>query len=374
MLQFDRRSLLRLSSMAAAGSPLAVAWAAAAQAPRSERIASQVQREAVWDFFRSFYGDKDACNAAGFLSHFAKSPSSVYQDATLALVQSGYDQIASVFTGALGAVLAQRGPGRFSKILHATGDMRYGAVAEFVDPQGTFYSTNGFTVQAVCDFDNGLIARNTDYWDARELGPSDLVGPAVTDGVALPVGTVHAGGTPISASVTAPPGLVDLAQGITGRASASPGLLRTVQSFHEALRHGSAGDVAEFFTEDATYVNPLIHQGPALYPNYDRTLQIRGRRLIAQLFSNTLEALPDCRQSSLTHVVGGASGGGFEWKAGGYYANAGINRDGLVGCTALDLFDGKIQRMSVKFDTFQMPPELYKLIRSALLAAGIVDQ
>jgi hypothetical protein len=42
-----------------------------------------------------------------------------------------------------------------------------------------------------------------------------------------------------------------------------------------------------------------------------------------------------------------------------------IDRTGLVGCTALDLFNGRIYRMSVKFDTFQMGTTQYEDIRTA---------
>jgi hypothetical protein len=54
------------------------------------------------------------------------------------------------------------------------------AIAEYVDLKNTFYGTNGITIQTVFDLDGGLIARDTDYWDSRELGESDIVGPADT--------------------------------------------------------------------------------------------------------------------------------------------------------------------------------------------------
>jgi len=147
-----------------------------------------------------------------------------------------------------------------------------------------------------------------------------------------------------------------------------------VQMFHEALRQGRPEKVAEFFTEDALYVNPLIHQGAVGYGNFDQSIQIRGRQLIARLLQATSHLLPDCKDSKLTHIVGGPAGGGFEWKAGGIYNYTGLDRTGLVGCTALDLFGNRIQRMSVKFDTFQMSAKQYDNIRSALLQAGVVDQ
>jgi hypothetical protein len=252
--------------------------------------------------------------------------------------------------------------------------MRYGAIAEYVDLKNTFYGTNGITIQTVFDLDGGLIARDTDYWDSRELGESDIVGPADTADVALPLGAVHPGGVPLSGPPPVPPGNVQLTTGVTGGPSASDEMIEFAKEFHDALSHGSVHEIAEFFTEDALYVNPLIHQGPVEYGNFDHGIQIRGLSLIVDLLKATLDALPDCRRSSLVHIVGGPAGGGFEWKAGGSYAKTGIDRTGLVGCTALDLFKGRVQRMSVKFDTFQMSTTQYEDIRTALADAGVVDQ
>jgi len=252
--------------------------------------------------------------------------------------------------------------------------MRYGAIAEYVDLKNTFYGTNGITIQTVFDLDGGLIARDTDYWDSRELAESDIVGPADTTNVALPLGAVHPGGVPLSGPPPVPPGNVQLTTGVTGRPSASDEMIEFAKEFHDALSHGSVHEIADFFTEDALYVNPLIHQGPVNYGNFDQGIQIRGLNLIVALLKATVDALPDCRRSSLVHIVGGPAGGGFEWRAGGIYTKTGIDRTGLVGCTALDLFNGRIYRMSVKFDTFQMSTTQYEDIRTALAGAGVVDQ
>ena len=263
-------------------------------------IANQIKREATWAFLRSFYHAKDTGDATGFLQHFAISAQDVYQDATLGLGYSGYAAIAAAFEAFIPGVNAALGAGRFSKIFHVTGDMGYGGVAEYVDLKNTFYGTNGITIQTVFDFDGGLIARDTDYWDSRELGQSDIAGPAVTAGVAAPLGAVHAGGVARKAPAPAPPGTVSLATGVTGRPSASREMVQFTTDFHNALSYGSADDISRFFTEDATYVNPLIHQGPVLYGNFNQTIQVRGRDLIAALLRATVGLLPDCR-ASRTH-------------------------------------------------------------------------
>ena len=265
MHAMNRRTFVRSASAAALSVPTATLLsggitteALASPASTNPLIFSEIQREKVWAFFRSFYSDKDNVDVAGFLSHFAKSESDVYQDAVLNFNFSGYSQIASNFTFFINTLGAKLGKGQFSKIFHVTGDMRYGAIAEYVDLKNTFYSTNGITIQTVFDLDNGLIARDTDYWDTRELGESDIIGPAVTEGVALPLGTIHANGVPLSAAPPVPPGSVHLAIGVTGLPSAAPEMVDFSKEFHDALRHGSAAEIAEFFTEDAYYVNPLI--------------------------------------------------------------------------------------------------------------------
>ena len=373
MLRLGTASALLPGAMAAAASAFA-SPSPLDQSSLPQEIKSQIRHEEAWAFFRSVYDSLDLADAPGFLSHFLQSDLFAFQDATININITGYQPFAAGFTGLLGAFGGVLGPGRASKLFHVTGDLRYGAVVEHVFARNTFFSTNGFTTQSVIDMSDGLISRNVDYWDSRELGQADITGGGSTTGVAAPSGAVHPGGVPLSAPPPVPPGNVALASGVDGRASASPAMVGFAQEFAAALSQGSPGDVLGFFTEDALYVNPVIHQGPAFYGNFDQTIQIRGRRLLRSFFEAVLGLLPDGPGSTLIHVVGSAAGGGFEWKAGGPYASTGLDRSGLAGSTALDLSGGKIRRMSVKFDTFQMPVASYDQIRAELQAAGVVDQ
>ena len=90
---------------------------------------------------------------------------------------------------------------------------------------------------------------------------------------------------------------------------------------------------------------------------FNRGTQLRGKAAIERFLTAALPLLPDGASSTIVNVVGGRTGGGIEWKAGGRYARQGLARDGIRGVTALDLFDGRVQRMSVKFDTMQMTDE-----------------
>jgi len=144
---FHRRSFICSGAAAAFAIPgasiLEGAPAYASQPANSQLVGDQVQRERVWAFFRSFYSDKDNVNVPGFLAHFAQSSQDNYQDAILNLTLTGYDEIASTFTSVLNTAGGTLGKGQFSKIFRATGDMRYGAIAEYVDLKNTFYGTNG---------------------------------------------------------------------------------------------------------------------------------------------------------------------------------------------------------------------------------------
>ena len=381
MPTLSRRPLLRSTAATALGFSSAGLVAGRADArpfsPSSlaDDVNDQVQREKAWAWGRGWFGAQDNCDGNGYLSYFLESSQTFLQDATVNH-NIGYPTIAATFPAFLNLASATLGPGRVSKLFHITGDVRYGLVAEHVYLKDVFTSTNGYTTQTILDLDSERIVRNTDYWDSRELDQADLTGPTNTAGVVEPFGTIHPGGTPLFASslLPPPPGNVALATGATGRASVSAEMLDFIQNFHGALQGGSLRQILSFFASNATYVNPLIHQGPVLYGNFNQTVQIRGRNLIANFFAAALEALPDCRDSKLIHAVGGSGGGGFEWKAGGLNGSTGIDRMGLNGCTALDLFDGKIQRMSVKFDTYQLDVRVYDAIRAVLSAAGVVDQ
>ncbi|MFM0290743.1 nuclear transport factor 2-like protein [Paraburkholderia megapolitana] len=373
MTAFSRRKFL--GSMAAAV-PFAVMAdrALGVSAGAGSAISAEITSEQTWAFFRAFYQDWDSGDPARVVARMAQSSAFTFSDATLNLLFQGI----STFTPAISQLISSEvqvlGTANVATLFHATGDINYGAIIEEVSVRNAFFSTNALTAQRVFDFDSGLVIRMTDYWDSREMGESDIVGPAVTQGVAFPNAPIHPGGVPRSSTTPAAPGPLALTTSVTGQPSASAEMIDFAQQFHAALCSANVNTILSFFTDDAIYINPLIHQGPVLYGNFDQTTQIQGLDLISQLFFAVGAELPDGLGSSLVHIVGGQSGGGFEWKAGGQYANTGINRNGLNGSTAIDLYNGKIRRMSVKFDTFQLQQSSYDLIRSQLLAAGVVDQ
>jgi hypothetical protein len=384
-----RRTFLKSAGAVAAAIPSS-AFLAAAQSPNGypgfggtdrkketneseSRIAIQGQIEAAWAFFTAFYEAKNELTAVEFLKHYSKSSLARYEDGTLGLRFDGFDTITSAFNQFIPTIANALGIGHFSRIYNVAGDLRYGAIVEYTNFRNTFFSTNGMTVQTVFDLSEGLVLRDIDYWDSGELGSSDIVGPSNTSGVAAPLAPIHPGGIPRTSAV-APPGQIALTTNAKGAPSASSSMIQFVSAFHDAMRLGSIRELAGFFTEDALLIHPLLHQGPFLYGNYDQTIQIRGRDLIVSFFESVQNLLPDGRDSRLNHIVGSMAGGGFEWKAGGLHERTGLDRSGLVGCTSLNLFNNQVQRMGVRFDTFQMPRSYYDAVKRALLNAGVVDE
>ncbi|TKC92316.1 hypothetical protein FAZ69_01120 [Trinickia terrae] len=337
-------------------------------------VSTEITQEQTWAFFRSFYQDWNSGDSGRVLARLAQLNEFTFSDATINLLFQGINALAPALAQLFSSESQTLGTTNVATPFHVTGDVKFGAIVEHVSARNAFFATNGITAHRVFDFDNGLVVRMTDYWDSRELGESDIIGPAVTQGVAFPNAPVHPGGVPRYSSSPAAPGKLALTTSVTGQPSASSTMIDFAQRFQSALSSGNVNFIQSFFTEDAIYVNPLLHQGPVLYGNYDQTIQIQGLELISKLFSILAKDLPDGVGASLLHIVGGDAGGGFEWKAGGQYSNTGVNRNGLNGSTAVELFNGKIRRMSVKFDTYQLQPSSYNLIRSKLLAAGIVDQ
>jgi hypothetical protein len=259
---------------------------------------------------------------------------------------------------------ALKTPGRLAKFIHAVGDMKYGVVAEFMLVGGSFFK-NPIDLMNVFNLEGGLISYKPDYWDSGQLPTLELFtgGPETKEGVANPSAPVHAGGVLRQSKCTNDYPLETR--------HASPEMLDFATKFHAALSSGNASRISRYFSEDALYINPVLHlhQGEAGYQPYNRSIQIRGQKAISRMFESVLPLLPDAKGSSLIHVVGGSTGGGYEWKSGGTYAKQGLTQSGIRGATAIDLFGDRVTRMSVKFDTIQMSQEQRDALKKALASA-----
>lgn len=331
----------------------------------------QDTREAAEAFMRSYYASKDGVDIDSFVLHWA--PTGIRNE----------DDVLGVNCGALGdrnSIRAMFGgwftrigtPGRFSKFNHATGDLKYGIISEFVNVPGTFFA-RGFDLMTVNVLTNGLISRYIDHWDSWQLAQQDITGsgdPTTTPDPFSPTGPknsvpvasqlapVHANGEPRISAPCSPP--------IPTPNSASPDLVAYVSNLHDALSSGNSGKVSAMFTDDFLFIHPLLHKGPPGYGTFNRGIQVRGRDAVKSILSSAISLLPDGKDSVLDRVIGSMAGGGYQWRSGGMYANQGLTRQGMFGATALDFSGNQISRMSVKFDTFYLTQSQRNAIQSAL--------
>jgi hypothetical protein len=190
---------------------------------------------------------------------------------------------------------------------------------------------------------DGHISSNTDYWDSRQLGAG--------------ASAVHPNGTPRESHGCIPSAMS------RAMSHASREMLEFARTFHDMLTAGRTRQLMKVFAGDALFVHPLLHRGRGGYGLFNRGTQLRGTAAIESFLSGAGRLLPDAANSTIVNVVGGRAGGGVEWKAGGIYARQGLARDGIRGVTAFDLFNGRVQRMSVKFDTMQMTDEQRTKVR-----------
>ncbi len=320
----------------------------------------QAEREEAEAWARTFFLAMDDLDADLWISHF--DPQNRQQDVILGdfsdlfpvalppFVNCAMTPISSldIFVRAIMARVGR--PGRFMKFIHAAGSAKYGVAVDLHAMAGSFFSV-GVDLISFLTLRNGKIVRRADYYDCAELTPADIA-------------FIHPNGQPRLNCAGFPlPGEV---------ANAAPEMLSFTRALHRALSSGDATRVAQFFDEDALLIHPLLYRGTGGYGPWNRGIQVRGRKAIARFFRTVLPILPDGPDSSLVFVAGGASGGAYEWLSGGIYSQVGLARNGIQGCTSIDLHGDRIQRMSVKFDTIQMTPEQRTAVRRALARENLV--
>lgn len=158
----------------------------------------------------------------------------------------------------------------------------------------------------VVDFEDGKIVRWVDYWDARNFGAAaaaQLRVPAGEYPTDLGVGSVDSAGT--------------------------ARLRDTVDLLTKAFAAGDAATAAALFDDDAVFEDLTL-----------RTT-IRGRAAITRYLGRALTLLPYAA-ATVTHVVGGDLGGGYEWRS----DDAAVPR-GVVG---LELRQGRVHQLTAVWD------------------------
>ena len=167
-------------------------------------------------------------------------------------------------------------------------------------------------ILAAIDFADGKIVRWVDYWDATTY-PDNLYAQFRTPAETFPT---------------------DLKDGEVPT-RADPELVDTCTALQQA-----------FARSDSAAAHDLLHTDVVLVDMALRT-QVIGRLETVAYLERVLDQVPYGRSSTLRHVVGGASGGGFEWTA----------DDGVVGITGIERAGGLVTGITSVYDSRRLAPE-----------------
>jgi hypothetical protein len=261
----------------------------------------------------TFFETKTARDVEGTMSYFAPDMAS-YIDATLGWDFDSYEALKGVFTEYMPS-WAPPARSYATKILSG----ETSALVHMVDTPELFGGE--LRILAAIDFADGGIVRWVDYWDSSSFD-NDLYAQLRTPDDSFPTDFKDS-----QVPTRAVPELVDAAT-----------------TLQQAL--GAA---------DASAAYDLLHTDVVLVDMALRA-QVIGRIETVAYLDRVLDQVPYGRCSQLRHVVGGASGGGFEWTA----------ADALAGITALERdADGLITRITSVYDSRQLEPSR----RADLIAA-----
>lgn len=264
-----------------------------------------------------FFETKTAGDVDGTMAYFAPDMA-CYMDATLGWDFDSYAALKAVFEQYM-PTWAPPARSYASKILAGEDS----ALVHMVNTPELFGGE--LRVLAAVDFLDGKIVRWIDYWDSS----------------AYDTGLYSQYRTPADSF---PRDLKDTH--VATRAA--PELVKAANALHNA-----------FATADASAAVAAMHTDVVLVDMGLRT-QMIGRIATTRYLERVLKQIPYGHASTLRHVVGGRTGGGFEW-------TAGPDADRLVGITALELdTDGLITAITSVYDSRQVDPSS----RRALLDAS----
>ena len=254
-------------------------------------------------FFHSFFTVKSRHDVDASMSHFSSS-TMTYSDATLGWIFYTHGELRDVWTH----YMPKWPAAGLSYPIRILGDER-SALVIFADTPELFGGE--IRAFAAVDLKDGKIVRWVDYWDGRHFG------------------------TELAAKLRRPPDKfpTDFKEH-TVPGNASPRIRAAANELHAAFTRNDAEGAAALFSSDAVYEDMTL-----------RT-QIIGRLAIKRYLGRALTKLPAGAGSSLLHVVGGDTGGGFEWQTAPRY-RASLRR----GATAIELdSEGKVSRLTTVWD------------------------
>lgn len=251
----------------------------------------------------TYFAVKSSCDIDGTMAWFSHDLTT-YTDATLGWDCDSYAAVEAVFD----QYMPTWGPAARSYSTRTLSNS-HSALIHMVDTPELFGGE--LRILAAVDFADGKIVRWVDYWDGTPFD-ADLYAQLRTPADVFPR---------------------DLKDDAVPE-QASDLMIDTARALHAALTSG-----------DAASVSAMLHTDVVVE---DMTLRARvlGRIEASLYLGRIIDTVPYGRGSALRHVVGGDTGGAFEWTA----------ADGLVGITALELADdGTIDRITSVYDGRQLP-------------------
>jgi len=261
---------------------------------------------------RGFFTAKSRHQPDALMDHFAKDRV-LYIDATSGGVWPSWAALDKIFT----TFMPKWPPSGLSYPTRIYGD-EHSALVAFTDTPELFGAELRI-LGSVSFGPDGKIIRWIDYWDGRSAQRK----------------------TQITASY--PTDFHDDVGNATGR------IHDVAAQLNAAFAAGDAKAAAAMFSNDAVLEDMALHT------------QILGRLAIARYLTRALAAVPYGKGAVLTHVVGSAEGGGFEWRPAASFpmrrGNAALALDG----------DGKIARLTLVYDSGLLPDAQYRAL--VLLAA-----
>ena len=252
-------------------------------------------------FLDGFFAAKNSHVVADTMAHF--SPDVVtYTETILGWPIDGFDAIEQTFAQYMPTwpATALSYP---TRILGGTGS----ALVAFTDMPELFGAE--LRLLGAIDFKDGKIVRWVDYWDSA-IFADDLYDQLKTPAEHFPT-TFHEDEIPVSAA---------------------PAMVEVCTRLQALLAAGDAEGAAALFSYDVVVEDMALR------------MQLQGRSMAERYLTASLPAAPYGVASTLRHIVGGLTGGGFEWIA---PETSGV----ACGITALELDRaGLISRVTTVYD------------------------
>ena len=245
--------------------------------------------------FRAFFAPKSAHDPKALMDRFSKD-GVLYIDVTSGGIWPTWDSLNSIFTNALPKIP----PAGLSYPIRILGDEK-SALVYFVDTPELF--GRELRILGAVSFDkDGRVIRWMDYWDGRNAGAKNTIGPKYPTEFHDDVGNA------------------------TGR------IADVAKRLQDAFAAGDAAAAAALFSPDATYEDMALHS------------ELMGHLGIQRYLTRMLPKAPYGPGARLAHVVGYDRGGGYEW-----WANPAFPMHRGNTALALDA-EGRITRLTVDYD------------------------